>query len=236
MNNTLKNLRHDLLANSNEKDRISGERFFKEDVRIMGMKSAVVSAISKKHYSTITDKSKSNIFPLCKQLLSTGIMEESFVACNWSYSLYKQYDPSDFAIFEEWVNKYVNNWATCDTLCNHTVGTIVEMFPELIKDLRKWTNSGNRWVKRASAVTLIIPARKGKFLSDIFDIADTLMTDKDDMVQKGYGWMLKAASQAWQKEVFDYVMKHREAMPRTAFRYAIEKMPADLKSEAMRKD
>ena len=55
------------------------------------------------------------------------------------------------------------------------------------------------------------------------------------MVQKGYGWMLKVASQAHLQEVFDYVMKHKAVMPRTALRYAIEKMPPELKSEAMKK-
>ncbi len=101
--------------------------------------------------------------------------------------------------------------------------------------MKKWAKSDNRWVKRASAVTLIIPARKGLFLKDIFDIADTLLTDKDDLVQKGYGWMLKAASQAHEEEVFDYVMNNKKYMPRTALRYAIEKMPPELKSRAMEK-
>jgi 3-methyladenine DNA glycosylase AlkD len=101
--------------------------------------------------------------------------------------------------------------------------------------LKKWAKSENRWVKRASSVTLIIPARKGLFLNDIFEIANTLLTDTDDMVQKGYGWMLKAASQAYEKEVFDFIMNNKKAMPRTALRYAIEKMSPELKSKAMEK-
>ena len=91
-------------------------------------------------------------------------------------------------------------------------------------------------MRRGAAVTLIIPARKGLFLNDIFEIADLLLLDKDDLVQKGYGWMLKAAGEAHQKEVFDYVVKNKSVMPRTALRYAIEKMPAGLKSEAMNKE
>jgi 3-methyladenine DNA glycosylase AlkD len=47
--------------------------------------------------------------------------------------------------------------------------------------------------------------------------------------------MLKAASQAHQQEVFVYVMKHKAKMPRTALRYAIEKMPKELKVQAMAK-
>ena len=110
------------------------------------------------------------------------------------------------------------------------------MYPEHLEDLKKWAKSSNRWVRRASAVSLIIPARKGKFLNHIFEIANILLLDKDDLAQKGYGWMLKAASQAHQKEVFDYVIKNKAIMPRTSLRYAIEKMPKELKAIAMNKD
>jgi 3-methyladenine DNA glycosylase AlkD len=109
------------------------------------------------------------------------------------------------------------------------------MYPEKISYLKKWAKLPGRWMKRASAVTLIVPARKGLFLKDIFEIADILLLDKDDMVQKGYGWMLKAASQAFQKEVFDYVIRNKAVMPRTSLRYAIEKMPDKLKALAMAK-
>jgi len=107
------------------------------------------------------------------------------------------------------------------------------MYPKYLENLKKWARSENRWVKRAAAVTLIIPARHGKFLKDIFEISDILLLDKDDLVQKGYGWMLKAASEAHQKEVFDYVMNNKDKMPRTALRYTIEKMPKELKVKAM---
>ena len=59
--------------------------------------------------------------------------------------------------------------------------------------------------------------------------------DRDDMVQKGYGWMLKEASKPHQRQVFDFVMSHKAVMPRTALRYAIEKMPQDLRAQAMEK-
>jgi len=134
---------------------------------------------------------------------------------------------------ERWLKSYVSNWASCDTLCNHTIGTFLEMYPACVSELKKWAKSKNRWMKRASAVSLIIPARKGKFIKDIFEIADILLVDRDDLVQKGYGLMLKAASQSHQKQVFDYVIKNKEIMPRTALRYAIEKIPQELKKEAM---
>ncbi|MDR2778391.1 MAG: DNA alkylation repair protein, partial [Rickettsiales bacterium] len=48
-----------------------------------------------------------------------------------------------------------------------------------------------------------------------------------------YGWLLKAASESNPKEIFAYLMAKKEIMPRTAFRYALEKMPENLRIEAM---
>lgn len=213
----------------------SGQRFFKEEIKSYGVKTGIVRKIANAHIGQIKKMGKGAVFALCETLWQSGMLEESFIACHWSYAMHKQFTADDFTVFECWVNRYVTNWASCDTLCNHTIGTLVEMYPDLLQNLRLWAMSENRWVRRASAVTLIVPARRGKFLDDIFVIADILLTDLDDLVQKGYGWMLKSASKAHQQAVFDYVLEHKDVMPHTALRYAIEKMPAELRSQAMAK-
>ncbi len=235
MSDIINKIRLELKQKSDVTIQKSSLNFFKEAINVYGIKTQDVSKIGKAYYNEIKDKNKAEIFVLCEELWQSGYMEESFIACNWSYALHKHYTPEDFIIFERWVNNYVSNWASCDTLCNHTIGTFAEMYPEYLPGLKKWSLSNNRWVRRASAVTLIIPARHGLFLKDIFAIADILLTDKDDLVQKGYGWMLKAASQAHQQEVFEYVLQNKAVMPRTALRYAIEKMPEELKMNAMEK-
>jgi 3-methyladenine DNA glycosylase AlkD len=228
-------IRRDLKASSDAKTKATGQTFFKETIKTYGVKAAVVDKIAKTHFAAIKDLGKDAILALCEDFWRSGYMEEAFVACHWSHRICGQFEPPDFVVFDHWVNDYVTNWATCDTLCNHTVAAFVEMYPDHLADLKTWARSKNRWVRRAAAVTLIIPARHGKFLHDVFDIADILLRDGDDLVQKGYGWMLKAASQAHQKAVFDYVMQHKAQMPRTALRYAIEKMPKTLKAKAMQK-
>lgn len=252
MNNPiLTEIRQALRDSADEGIRASGKHYFKEEVKMYGVRTLTVTQIGKLAFEKIKHLSKQEIFELCEELWRSGYSEEGYIACNLSYYLHRQYEPADFAVFEHWVRDYVTNWATCDTLCNHTVGTFVEMYPEYIAELKKWAHSTNRWVRRAAAVTLIIPARKGLFLDDILQIADTLLLDPDDLVQKGYGWMLKAASmseasaaakkagseirQKHLDAVFGFVMRHRAVMPRTALRYAIEKMPPEMKAEAMRK-
>lgn len=235
MENILSEIRLTLKDSIDEKTQSNSQNFFKEKIKFYGVKVPLVNKISKESFAIIKDKPKEYILRLCTELWKSKYLEESFIACNWSYYIHSNYEIKDFDIFAEWVNTYVNNWASCDTLCNHTIGTFIEMYPQYITKLKEWAKSDNRWVKRAAAVTLIIPARKGLFLNEIFEIADILLLDKDDLVQKGYGWMLKAASEAHQKEVFDYVISKKSIMPRTALRYAIEKMPQDLRVEAMKK-
>lgn len=235
MKNLILELRKELKSNSDEKTRETSFRFFKEEIKPYGIKTDVVGKIAKEYFKKVKDLDKAEIFKLCEELWQSGYLEESFIACNWSHFINKRYEPSDFIIFDKWVNNYVNNWASCDTLCNHTIGDFLMMYPEFINKLKEFAYSTNRWTKRAAAVSLIVPARKGLFLKDIFEIADILLLDKDDLVQKGYGWMLKAASQAYQKEVFDYVISKKYIMPRTSLRYAIEKMPKELKAIAMAK-
>jgi 3-methyladenine DNA glycosylase AlkD len=235
MKDILYRIRQTLIKNADEKTRIQSEYFFKEQVTVYGVKSATVQKIAREIFAEIKEKPKTEIFAACEKLWQSGYMEESFVACDWSERLSKKFEPTDFKTLERWIKNYVSNWASCDTLCNHTVGDFVMMYPEFLSKLKEFAQSENRWVKRAAAVSLIIPARKGLFLKDIFEIADILLMDKDDMVQKGYGWMLKAASQAHQHTVFEYVMSKKSVMQRTALRYAIEKMPEELKKLAMQK-
>jgi 3-methyladenine DNA glycosylase AlkD len=229
-------IRKDLIRYSDEKTKNSGEKFFRECVVMYGVKGANTHLIEKEHYKKLPDKSKAVVFRYCDELWRSRTMEESIIACLWSYKVRKDYKPEDIQIFRNWIEKYVSNWATCDTLCNHTVGALIEKYPYFLQELMSWAVSENRWMRRASAVSLIVPAKKGLFLSDIFLLAEILLLDKDDLVQKGYGWLLKVTSQVYQEQVFDFIMARKDVMPRTALRYAIEKMPPEMRLKAMGKD
>ena len=233
MDTIMLEIRKELVKNSDQRTLESSRNFFKDEIISYGVKSATVIKISKDFFKTIKNKSKEDVFTYCDELWQSNNLEESFIACNWSYSVHKEFQPADFEVFEKWIRSYVTNWASCDTFCNHTVGEFIEMYPEYLSRLKEMTKSENRWMRRASAVSLIIPAKKGMFLKDVFEIADMLLTDQDDLVQKGYGWMLKVACQKHEMEVFEYIMRNKSNMPRTALRYAIEKMPPELKKAAM---
>jgi 3-methyladenine DNA glycosylase AlkD len=235
MTEILSRLRDDLRANADEKSIANYQRYFKETVKFYGLSMSAANKIAIKYWQEIKNLSKPEIFALCEDLFKSDYSEEAAVASDWAPKLTNQFAPADLAVFKRWIDSYLNDWAKVDGFCNHTVGNFVQKYPASIKEIVAWSDSSNRWMKRASAVSLIIPAKKGLFINEIFTISDCLLTDKDDMVQKGYGWMLKEASNLHQNDVYHYVLKHRPDMPRTALRYAIEKMPPELKKEAMKR-
>ena len=158
-----------------------------------------------------------------------------FVAFEWAGKLDRQYTQKDFARFERWLKRYVDNWGACDHLCG-ILGKLITKFPDLSARRKKWTSSSNLWLRRASAVALIEPIRQGRLLEDVFETAETLLKDEEDLVQKGYGWMLKVTGDYFFEYARDFVMKHKHDMQRTALRYAIEKWPLARRREAMERD
>ena len=232
----IEDIRDDLRSAVDPARKDAHKRFFKEQVRFYGVWAAELHAIAKKYWPEIRKMEKEELFGLCVELLRSGWGEEAMLVGQWVPKTYRVWVYEDIFTFRDWIDRYIDNWAECDTFCNHTMERFLERFPEGIAEIRSWTLSGNRWMKRAAAVSLVIPARKGKFLEDIFFIADTLMDSPDDMVQKGYGWMLKEASKSHRQEVYEFVLCRRDVMPRTALRYAIEKMPDTMRREAMKRN
>jgi 3-methyladenine DNA glycosylase AlkD len=169
----------------------------------------------------------------CETLLATGIFEHRIIAFDWSYRCRRQFRRAHVERFAGWLATHVNDWNDCDDLCTHTLGACLIRFLDTIDMVTGWTASDNRWMRRGAAVSFIPAARKGLYLEHLLDVADRLLTDDDDLVRKGYGWMLKEASEAHPQAVFDYVLRNRARMPRTALRYAIEKLPEALRQQAM---
>jgi 3-methyladenine DNA glycosylase AlkD len=216
--------------------RIHWEKQYQEMPKLYGVPTPVVRKLSSRFFKKIKKQPKQRILQLCTELLESGYSEERTIAFDWAFRLRRIYEESDFQLLKTWLMKHVHGWGACDDLCTHTLGAFIHQFPEFIQKTREWTRSKNRWVRRASAVCLIYLVRRKTCLGDVFETADALLTDQDIMVQKGYGWMLKEASNHYPKEVFDYVMKNRRGMPRTALRYAIEKLSPEHRIEAMKRE
>ncbi len=232
----IQEIHQELKQNIDEKYKTDSVKFYKAGFRpgeYYGVRTPIVRKLASKYWKELKSKEKKEVFKLCEKLLSSRKNEPVTIAFQWALCCKKDFEKSDFGVFENWLEKYVNEWGSCDDLCSGTLGELVLQFPDLLLKVFNWTKNENMWFRRASAVCLIRSLRSGKYLNQAFKTADTLITDKEDLVQKGYGWMLKEASNKFQKEVFDYVIKNKTKMTRTALRYAVEKLPTGMKKKAM---
>lgn len=228
-------IRAELLRHVDPGYKRGAQDYFKEGIVLHGVRTPIVRAISARYYRQVSSLDKSELFALCDRLLSFGTCEERGIAFDWAYRRRNQYEPSDFRMFERWLRDHVDNWGGVDDLCCHAFGHLIDRYPEFLPKVFLWTKSTRWHMRRASAVILICPARQGRYFENVLQTCDALLCDGHYLVQKGYGWLLKESAKKFPREVLAYVLKHKADMPRTALRYAIEKMPPAWKKRAMAK-
>lgn len=214
------------------------DRDFSESIdwNKLNIKTSIIRKAARKSLQHLKGKGFTTIdslIPLCNSLLETGHWVHRTTAFQWSFNLRKQFQPSHFSFLQHWVNNHLHSWGSCDDLCTHSMGYFLMKFPQFVDTVKKWTESDNPYVRRAAAVSFIYALRRGKLFQHIFDISDRLFQDPHHHVLKGYGWMLKEATKHFMDGVFDYVLDHKEEMPRLSLRYAVEKMPEHMRRKAM---
>lgn len=195
-----------------------------------------IRKISSNLFQSLKGSSIDRVFCLCEKLLEQRRWELGVIAYDWAYRMRTSFRPSDFDRFEVWLITYVRGWGDCDDFCTHAFGELLYQYPELIHRVLPWTFREEFWMRRAAAVILILSIRKGSYERlNPLHISDLLMQDQHDLVLKGYGWMLKVLSQRDPDAVYQYLLRNKNQIPRTAYRYALEKMDRVKRSELMSK-
>lgn len=231
----LKALRTDLRAQADPAHRDGSRAFFKEAINPLGVRSRELTYIIHRHWAAVKQLPPAELLALCEALWTSGCFEEPVVASKWCARALPKLGLGAFVTFEDWLSRRVDNWAHCDVLCTQCFGALLALHPEVVERTLPWTQSENRWLRRGAAVACVPPARHGLLLGHSLRMADMLLEDKDDLVRKGYGWLLREASRVWPREVLEFILHRRGRMPRVALRAAIELLPPDWRRQAMAK-
>ena len=142
----------------------------------------------------------------------------------------KQKEIYDFYISH---TKNINNWDLVDTSAEYIVGTWLDGKPEKMKALKKLANSDWLWDRRIAMLATFDYIKKGR-ADEAIEIAEQLLPDKHDLIQKAVGWMLREIGKKIDRAtLIKFLDKHAATMPRTSLRYAIEHLNPELKAHYM---
>ena len=208
--------------------RAAGARkYFKEQVAFLGLTSPQIKEIE----AAIWEKVRgtwdfSDAVAYAEAMLRGDYHEIRGLGLLILLRFRKDFPPSFPGRVRRWLaSDRLDNWALVDVFCPDALGPLLENNPGFVKEIRTWTADRNRWVKRASAVSFIKLARRGKHLDAVYDIAVKLFPVQDDLIHKATGWLLREAGKTDRPRLRMFLLKYGPKIPRTTLRYAIEHFP-----------
>ena len=203
------------------------QRFFKTPVPLLGIRAAQLRRTAQGFYHQIKKFWTLNqVLEFSELLFRSHYVEVRtlaiFVLGYYSGGLKKHHLKS----MKSWLEKnYFDNWALIDYFCPQILSPLLMENSDLIPEIISWAESANIWVRRAAVVSFIRPVRQGLFLSAAYQVAEKLFSDKEDLIQKAVGWLLREAGKQDMVRLEKFLLHHGPKIPRTTLRYAIERFP-----------
>jgi 3-methyladenine DNA glycosylase AlkD len=209
--------------------------FFKEEVRSHGWYTAELRSVAVRYRRRIrTELGLDFLLQVADKLFAGQILEEKIFAVFLLEKLTKEFGDAEFRLFESWLPR-ISSWADHDALVHYLIAPMVAARPKRAAKVFGWAKTRNRWHRRAACVALIQGTRQKMFFNEIERLSDLLLSDEDDMVQKGLGWLLRETAKADAKRTVPYLMSIRERAPRLVLRTACETLPAAARKKILAK-
>lgn len=235
MSESLKNLKADLAELADPAKAAFFPKFFKtgpgqygEGDQFIGVTVPNQRAVAKKYRDLTLEE--------VKVLITSPWHEERLVGVFILVGQFKRGDErTQKEIYDFYMShtKWINNWDIVDSSAHFIVGGWLKDRPEKMKVLEKLAKSELIWDRRIAMIATYAFIRKGSG-GEAIAIAEILLQDKHDLIQKAVGWMLREVGKRVDRELLEkFLDKHAVEMPRTSLRYALEHLDATAKQNYM---
>jgi len=199
--------------------------FFKEEVKSLGWYTADLrraAVLARRQLRK--ELGLPFVVDVADRLFFGPVLEEKIFAVFLLEKLTGELGEKEFRLFESWLAR-ISSWADHDALVHSLIAPMISAEPTRLPKAFKWSKSRDRWHRRAACVALIHGTRQGKFWPQIMRLSNSLLPDKDDMVQKGLGWLLRETGKVNPARTIPYLLKIRARAPRLVLRTACETLP-----------
>lgn len=207
--------------------------FFKDEIKSRGWRTGDLRRAIRLCRKDILEQHDFDfLVEVADQLFCGPILEEKVAGIFLLENLTDKCGDREFQLFENWLDR-IGSWADHDGLVHSLISPMVVAKTSRAKAAFKWAKSPNRWHRRAACVALIRAARARMLFPEITKLSDNLLSDQNDMVQKGLGWLLREAAKYDAKRTVPYLMKIRDRAPRLVLRTACETLPVATKKRVL---
>lgn len=200
------------------------QRYFKTAVGEYG-EGDIFLGLNAQEIRTLAKEYRAISFEEILNLLQSAIHEERAIALLILAQAFARGDEATKKqIYDLYLQqtRYVNNWDLVDCSAAQIVGAFLLNRDK--KPLYRLAKSKSLWERRISIIATFHFIRQNEF-SETLKIARMLLADKEDLIHKAVGWMLREVGKRDQDVEEQFLLEHYEKMPRTMLRYAIEKFP-----------
>jgi 3-methyladenine DNA glycosylase AlkD len=219
---TIRMIREHLRAQGCSERAAGVQWFFKEEVRSYGWKTADLRRYAREVHRELSAQPQV-LLDTAERLFCGAYLEEKALAVVMLERSLRTFGEAEFRRFTGWLDR-VTTWADHDALAMYLLGPMMYEKPARARRVFTWARSRNRWRRRAAAVSLIHGVRKGVFTAEAASIATLLVDDRDDMVQKGLGWLLREWGKVRPNETVPLLMSLRARATRLVLRTACERL------------
>jgi len=207
--------------------------FFKQEIKSRGWYTGELRKVAVRFRRAIRrERGLEFLLQVADKLFSGRVLEEKILAVFLLEKLTAEFSDAEFRLFESWLLR-ITSWADHDALVHYLIAPMVAAKPDRTGSVFRWAKSRNRWHRRAACVALIQGTRRKMFFSEIERLSNLLLSDEDDMVQKGLGWLLRETAKADAKRTVPHLMRIRVRAPRLVLRTACETLAPAVKKRIL---
>lgn len=226
-----------LMGHANAEDVVFLQRFFKTGVGqygegdvFIGVRVPTTRLVCKKFNDLSLDE--------VKKLIQSKIHEYRLAAVIMLANRFKKADEAERAKLYDFYLRmldegYINNWDIVDSSAEYVVGEY--LWGKSLAPIYSLVKSEDIWHRRVAVLSTFAFIKKGDPLPTL-EIAEKLLHDPHDLIQKAVGWMLREVGKRIDREpLIDFLEKHSKTMPRTMLRYAIEHLSPEQRKYFMQR-
>ncbi|MCP4263349.1 MAG: DNA alkylation repair protein [Planctomycetes bacterium] len=233
MNKRVLNIRNELRQLSNKEIAEHSQRFFKTGEGqyghggiFLGIRVPVLRKIAKKYSKISIDE--------CVRLLKSKFHEQRLLALLILVAIFKNADNEDRkAVYTSYLDNtgFINNWDLVDSSAEHIVGAYLRKADK--QSIYNLAKSTVLWERRISIMSTFHFIKQNEFI-DSLRISKILLNDKEDLIHKAVGWMLREIGNRNIEAEEEFLKEYYRQMPRTMLRYSIEKFPEEKRQRYLK--